>query len=42
VQEDILRKRNRKLQLPQYDAGTWGPLESDDLLARSGHEWRNP
>jgi glucose-6-phosphate 1-dehydrogenase len=29
------------LQLPQYDAGTWGPLESDDLLARSGHYWRN-
>jgi glucose-6-phosphate 1-dehydrogenase len=42
VQEDILRKRNRQLQLPQYAADTWGPLESDDLLARAGHEWRNP
>lgn len=41
VQEDVLRKRNRQLQLPQYDAGTWGPLEADDLLARSGHYWRN-
>ena len=41
VQEDVLRKRGKQLQLPQYEAGTWGPLESDDLLARSGHYWRN-
>jgi glucose-6-phosphate 1-dehydrogenase len=25
---------------PNYDAGTWGPKESDDLLARDGHAWR--
>lgn len=25
-----------------YSAGTWGPVASDDLLAKSGHEWRNP
>jgi glucose-6-phosphate 1-dehydrogenase len=42
VQEDVLRKRNKTLQLPQYEAGTWGPLESDDLLAKHGHDWRNP
>ena len=41
VQEDVLRKRGKQLQLPQYEAGSWGPLESDDLLARSGHYWRN-
>jgi glucose-6-phosphate 1-dehydrogenase len=41
VQEEVLRKRNKQLQLPQYEAGSWGPLESDDLLARSGHYWRN-
>lgn len=41
VQEDVLRKRGKQLQLPQYEAGTWGPLESDDLLARNGHYWRN-
>jgi glucose-6-phosphate 1-dehydrogenase len=41
VQEDVLKKRNKQLQLPQYEAGTWGPLESDDLLARDGHHWKN-
>ena len=25
---------------PNYDAGTWGPKESDDLLARDGRAWR--
>lgn len=32
---------NSGLPLPQYPAGSWGPKESDDLLARSGHAWRN-
>jgi glucose-6-phosphate 1-dehydrogenase len=25
-----------------YPAGTWGPQAADELLARSGHAWRNP
>lgn len=25
-----------------YPAGFWGPIASDDLLAQSGHAWRNP
>ena len=25
-----------------YSAGTWGPVAADDLLAHSGHAWRNP
>jgi glucose-6-phosphate 1-dehydrogenase len=25
-----------------YSAGTWGPVASDDLLARADHAWRNP
>jgi glucose-6-phosphate 1-dehydrogenase len=41
LQEEVLRKRGKQLQLPQYEAGAWGPLESDDLLARDGHHWRN-
>jgi glucose-6-phosphate 1-dehydrogenase len=41
VQSEIARKRNRPLQLPQYEAGTWGPTESDELLAHDGHHWRN-
>jgi glucose-6-phosphate 1-dehydrogenase len=34
---------NRPL-LPRemYAAGTWGPVAADDLLAASGHAWRNP
>ncbi|MCB0068990.1 MAG: glucose-6-phosphate dehydrogenase, partial [Caldilineaceae bacterium] len=42
IQEEIMRKRGKTLPLPQYEAGTWGPLESDDLLARDGHHWREP
>jgi glucose-6-phosphate 1-dehydrogenase len=25
-----------------YPAGTWGPAAANDLLARTGHVWRNP
>ncbi len=25
---------------PNYAAGSWGPREADDLLARDGHAWR--
>lgn len=25
-----------------YPAGFWGPVASDDLLARAGHKWSNP
>ncbi len=25
-----------------YSAGTWGPVAAEDLLSKSGHEWRNP
>ncbi len=24
---------------PNYKAGSWGPQEADDLLARDGREW---
>jgi glucose-6-phosphate 1-dehydrogenase len=27
-------------ELPNYDAGTWGPAAADDLLARDGRRWR--
>ncbi|MFJ8074284.1 glucose-6-phosphate dehydrogenase [Streptomyces sp. NPDC096176] len=26
----------------QYPAGTWGPAEADDMLARDGRSWRKP
>jgi glucose-6-phosphate 1-dehydrogenase len=28
-------------QFPNYDAGTWGPPESDELLAKDGRQWKN-
>ncbi len=29
-------------KFPNYAAGSWGPRESDELLAKDGREWRNP
>jgi glucose-6-phosphate 1-dehydrogenase len=26
--------------LPEYEAGTWGPIEADQLLERAGSQWR--
>jgi len=26
---------------PNYDTGTWGPAEADELLANDGRKWRN-
>lgn len=28
--------------VPQYSAGTWGPMESDLLINRDGRQWRRP
>ena len=27
---------------PSYEAGSWGPLSADRLLAKGGHRWINP
>jgi glucose-6-phosphate 1-dehydrogenase len=32
--------RGRKVTLPTYAAGEWGPLEADALIARDGFRWR--
>ncbi len=32
--------RNRVRYLPEYRAGTWGPLEADRLIEADGREWR--
>jgi glucose-6-phosphate 1-dehydrogenase len=26
---------------PNYETGTWGPVEADELLAKDGRKWRN-
>jgi|HubBroStandDraft_5_1064220.scaffolds.fasta_scaffold35391_2 glucose-6-phosphate 1-dehydrogenase len=31
----------RKFDFPNYEPGSWGPAESDEMLARHGHTWRN-
>jgi glucose-6-phosphate 1-dehydrogenase len=31
----------RTFDFPNYDPGSWGPAESDAMLARNGHKWRN-
>jgi len=31
----------RKFDFPNYEPGTWGPTEADEMLARNGHHWRN-
>lgn len=28
-------------KIPQYAAGTWGPAEADELLAKAGSQWRD-
>ena len=28
--------------IPRYPAGSWGPREADDMLARDGRHWHNP
>ncbi len=31
-----------KFSFPNYPSGSWGPKESDEMLARQGHVWRIP
>jgi glucose-6-phosphate 1-dehydrogenase len=33
---------NSPFTFPNYEAGSWGPAESDEMLARRGHTWRIP
>jgi glucose-6-phosphate 1-dehydrogenase len=33
---------NMKFDFPNYPSGTWGPKESDEMLARQGRVWRIP
>jgi glucose-6-phosphate 1-dehydrogenase len=32
---------SRERFLPEYRAGTWGPLEADRLIEADGRHWRN-
>jgi len=42
VVEPILNDwQGRQFEFPNYDPGTWGPANADQMLARLGHRWRN-
>jgi len=28
------------LPFPNYEAGSWGPVEADEFIARDGRSWR--
>lgn len=42
VQPILDYRASQKFGFPNYEAGTWGPAESDEMLARNGHQWRRP
>jgi glucose-6-phosphate 1-dehydrogenase len=31
-----------KEEIPKYEAGSWGPAETDELIERDGRKWRRP
>ena len=42
VQPVLDHWQSRRASFPNYQAGSWGPRESDEMLARRGHRWRLP
>jgi glucose-6-phosphate 1-dehydrogenase len=42
VQPILDYRATHPADFPNYPAGTWGPQESDKMLARRGHVWRTP
>jgi glucose-6-phosphate 1-dehydrogenase len=42
VQPILNHWQNSKTDIPSYAAATWGPTESDEMLAKRGHVWRVP
>lgn len=34
--------RTKPVHFPNYEAGSWGPREADDLIQRDGRRWRTP
>ena len=35
-------ERKRVLDIPEYQCGTWGPVEADRLIEADGRHWRTP
>jgi glucose-6-phosphate 1-dehydrogenase len=38
----LLEAEEAGLPVATYPAGSWGPAEADELLARDSHRWRKP
>jgi len=34
--------KEKRASFPNYDAGTWGPHEADEMMERDGRKWRKP
>src|SRR5437588_7712206 len=39
---DHWTETRNEVQFPNYEAGTWGPRESDELIESMGRHWRRP
>ncbi|MDT7605257.1 MAG: glucose-6-phosphate 1-dehydrogenase [Acidobacteriota bacterium] len=35
-------RTKQEVQFPNYEAGTWGPEASDEMMERTGRRWRRP
>ena len=33
-------QQDRVLNLPEYQGGTWGPIEANNLIEKDGRHWR--
>ena len=42
VQPILNHWETAKFEFPNYASGSWGPKESEEMLARNGHVWRIP
>jgi glucose-6-phosphate 1-dehydrogenase len=42
ILDPILEHWQRKGKPVKYQAGTWGPVEADQMMARDGRAWRRP
>jgi glucose-6-phosphate 1-dehydrogenase len=39
---DYWAATKNEVSFPNYEAGTWGPKEADELIEKSGRRWRRP
>lgn len=39
---DYWAATKNEVSFPNYEAGTWGPKEADELMERQGRRWRRP